>query len=444
MRCFGTDGVRGAYGSEFVRGLFFKKIAHALELFGKRKLQKSVLKIVIGHDTRSSGIALKKALFDAFSDSVTVLDCGVVPTPAIAYNTLNEHADFGLSITASHNPYTDNGIKIFNSFGEKLSFSDELEFEESINMRRFLLKKKCEIVDFHDTAIKNYCKLVVSAADGLRFDGFKILLDTANGATSKTTGQILHSLGVDIVQINNKPTGKNINKNCGSEHANTLQPAKFGCDIGIAHDGDGDRVVFVDEMQRVIPGDKILAIFGKNILATSKNKVVVATLQSNFGLDSAIKKSGGRLERSDVGDREVYYKMLECDSEFGGENSGHMIFRNILSTGDGAISAINLLKILKNTGKKLSDLADEITLFPQRTFNIKVAEKVPLDKMPELVRDLENFRMTLEDSGRILVRYSGTEPKLRVLVEAKTESLVDQKADELKNIINIHFKHLLT
>lgn len=444
MRCFGTDGVRGAYGSEFVRGLFFKKIAHALELFGKRKLQKSALKIVVGHDTRASGVALKKALFDAFSDSVTVIDCGVAPTPAIAYNTLNEHADFGLAITASHNPYTDNGIKIFNSFGEKLSFSDELEFEKSINMRRFLLKKKSEIVDFHDIAIKNYCKLVVSAADGVRFDGIKVLLDTANGATSETTGKILQSLGASVVQINDKPTGKNINKDCGSEHANMLQPAKFGCNIGIAHDGDGDRVVFVDEEQRVVPGDKILAIFGKSILKAAKNKVVVATLQSNFGLDSAIKKSSGRLERSDIGDREVYYKMLECGAEFGGESSGHMIFRNILPTGDGAISAINLLKFLKNSGKKLSELADEITLFPQRTFNINVAKKVPLDIMPELVRDLENFRMTLGDSGRILVRYSGTEPKLRVLVEASSDSLVDQKADELKNIINVHFKHLLT
>ena len=444
MRCFGTDGVRGAYGSEFVCGLFFKKIAHTLELLGKKNLQKSTLKIVVGHDTRASGIALKKALFDAFSDSVTVLDCGVIPTPAIAYNILNEHADFGLAITASHNPYTDNGIKIFNSLGEKLSFSDELKFEKSINMRRFLLKKKCEIVDFHDTAIKNYCKFVVSIVDGLRFDGIKVLLDVANGATSETTGPILQSLGAGIVQINNQPTGKNINKGCGSEHAHTLRPAKFSCDIGIAHDGDGDRVVFIDEMQRVVPGDKILAIFGKNVLKTAKNKVVVATLQSNFGLDGAIKKACGNLERSDIGDREVYYKMLECGAEFGGESSGHIIFRNALPTGDGAISAVNLLKILKSSGKKLSELADEITLFPQRTFNINVAKKVPLDSMPELVRDLENFRMTLGDTGRILVRYSGTEPKLRVLVEASSDSVVDQKVDELKDIINVNFKHLLT
>lgn len=444
MHYFGTDGIRGSCGSDYICEKFFRIFGHALEEYAKNLLKKSVLKIVIGRDTRESGESLLKALCDGFSGAVTVLDCGVLPTPAIAYNTIECGADFGLAMTASHNPFTDNGVKVFSSCGAKLSIKDELELESFIvDVPLFDFDSKCRIENFHDIAISSYIAFVKDEFHDIDLSGIKILLDTANGATCETSASVLRSLGADVVQINSMPNGININHNCGSEYASNLRPSEYDCDLAIAHDGDGDRVIFVDDKDRIVHGDKILAILGSNALEMHTSNTIVATVQSNLALDNEIKAHCGSVVRSEIGDRNVYYKMIETGSIFGGENSGHMIFRNVLTTGDGLISAINMLIALRKNHSKLSDLSDKIALFPCSSFNINVAKKIPLDSICNLTNDLKMFEDGLHGRGRVLVRYSGTEPKLRVLVEAESDELVKSKAQELDCILRKHLKHVL-
>ncbi|MGE9293162.1 MAG: phosphoglucosamine mutase, partial [Puniceicoccales bacterium] len=387
-------------------------------------------------DTRASGEEIEAGLCGGLcTNGIHVMLLGVVPTPAVSQVVRDLQADLGVAITASHNPATDNGIKLFDNRGLKFSVEAEAEIEGFIAEQT----SKPEDANIFTCGYPYdgqgvYINTLKSQLHQHCIRDWKIVLDTANGATAETSPAVLRHFGAELVSIGDSPDGTNINAGVGSEHPDRLAEAvrREKARLGIAHDGDGDRLVVCDETGSVVDGDQLLGILALAALreGTLVHNTLVATVQSNFGLDKTLSKAGGRVERVAVGDRNVLLRMRALGCNLGGENSGHIIQRDISVAGDGLLAAVRLIAVMLRTGKPLSALRQEVELFPQATKNLRVAEKIPLEECPALSEAMKRLDEEFGQEGRQLVRYSGTEPKLRLLVEAADEAS-SQKGLEL-------------
>ncbi len=434
---FGTDGIRGTFGDAIMNPDMAYRLGAALGLHLSHKKPGLPLNAVVGRDTRHSGPALLDALAQGLNRrGVYVHDAGIVPTPAVAQVLLDQQADLGIAITASHNPASDNGLKVFDSQGHKLDEDRELEIESLIdNEARWSGDLPLPRAYPLDVAAF-YINYIRSQMDQNCLSGWKIVLDTANGATCETSPAVFRHWGAELVLIGDNPDGDNINQGVGSEHPNALgaKVREVGANIGIAHDGDGDRLVVCDEYGKVVDGDILLGLFGRYAMRASalKSKALVATVHSNLGLDHALRDAGGRVERVAVGDRNVAARMRELGSNIGGESSGHIIFSDFATTGDGLLAAVKLIELICKTGRSLGELRKEVTLFPQQTLNLRVAAKTPLDELATLQTAIREATEAFGDEGRVLVRYSGTEPKLRLLAEGRDSGQVKQVVKNLE------------
>jgi phosphoglucosamine mutase len=401
--------------------------------------------IVIGKDTRVSGYMLESALTAGIcSMGVDVLLAGPLTTPGIAFITHSMRADAGMVISASHNPYQDNGIKIFSRNGFKLPDAEEDEIEDLITSGRIKdirptaseIGKATRISDANGRYIV-FCKNTFPEDQSL--EGMKIVLDCANGATYKTAPTIFAELGATVTTIHCDPNGENINDHCGSQHTEDLSAKilEIGADVGLAFDGDGDRLIAVDEKGEQITGDHVMTICARMYkeLGLLKNNLVVATVMSNFGFFTALKTLGIQEGVSKVGDRYVLEMMQEKKGILGGEESGHVIFLNHHTTGDGIITALQLLWAIKRGGKALSELAKIMTLSPQKIINVNVKDKPPLEKIPELQKSIKEAEAELGDKGRVLIRYSGTQSMCRVMVEGPTQQMTDRLTQTLADMV---------
>ncbi len=440
MHYFGTDGIRGIVNGPLLNAGFLHRLAWALRVYAAQKgLQQ---KFVIGRDTRESGISFTQALADGlFTDQAEIIDLGIAPTPAIALCTHKLGATFGIAITASHNPASDNGIKLFDKKGLKLREEDERALEALIDkapQKADQPSSKTQLKTFGaDEAYISFIKTLIPKNS---LFGLKIVLDTAHGATFLTSPAVLKYAGATLILIGNTPNGSNINQGLGSEHPEALIKTvlKHGADLGLAHDGDGDRLLCVDASGKLIPGEIILGALAQAAFkeGPSKTHTLVTTIQSNLGLDRAIIKAGGKILRTAVGDRHVLHALLNTEGKLGGENSGHFIFPNIIPCGDGLIAALELLKYLQKTGQKLGDLPQQIPLYPQKTLNVPVSHKPSLESLGQLQTLKTKIETELGTTGRLLIRYSGTENKLRLLVEGPDEKKLDYALQALENCIS--------
>jgi phosphoglucosamine mutase len=425
---FGTDGIRGVANQYPITAETALETGRVVaSVFAG---EKDNPKIVIGKDTRISGDMLEHAVAAGIcSMGVDVLLTGVMPTPAIAFLTVHHKADAGIVISASHNPFFDNGIKFFKKDGFKLSDDIESSIEKILisGPTGYLCREieKTGRVRFLENGNQLYMNLLKKSLPGnFSLNGLKIALDCSNGAVYRIAPELFSSLGADVKTIFNAPDGFNINKNCGSQHTQSLQ--KFvmdnGVDIGLAFDGDGDRLVAVDEKGNEITGDQILFIGAKFLKEQNKlkNNLLVTTVMSNIGLGLALSDSGIQHTASAVGDRYVLELMQKKGAVLGGEDSGHIIYLDHQTTGDGLLAALKLLEAMQAQSKPLSDLAQIMTLFPQKLVNIDVKEKPDITTVPEITKEIENVEKLLGNNGRVLVRYSGTQPKCRVMVEGPT------------------------
>lgn len=445
QKLFGTDGVRGTANLDPVTAELALRLGRAAaHVFselpgysgpGRRK------KVVIGKDTRLSGYMLESAITSGvLSMGMDVLLIGPLPTPGVAYITRALRADAGIVLTASHNPYQDNGIKFFRHDGYKLDDQAESRIEELVfNGEADQVRPTAEGLGRAvriDDALGRYVEFAKqSFPRSLTLESIKVALDCGNGAAYKSSPCILRELGAGVEIIHNTPDGTNINLECGSTHPEAVQELvrRTGAHVGISHDGDADRVLLADENGEVIDGDEILAIAGVDFLKQGKlaNKKLVATVMSNCGLDEVIAAHGGEVLRSKVGDRYVIEEMIANDLNVGGEQSGHMIFRDYSTTGDGIVSALQILRIMVQTGKPLSELRRCLKKYPQAQRNLVVRSKPPLDSLSEVQEFVRRAETKLDGKGRVLLRYSGTEPKVRLLIEGPEEKVINQLADQI-------------
>jgi phosphoglucosamine mutase len=440
-KIFGTDGVRGTANIEPVTAETALKLGRAAgHVFKNLETQsrgRGKHKIVLGKDTRLSGYMLENAISSGIlSMGVDVLFIGPVPTPGVAYVTRSLRADAGIVITASHNPYDDNGIKFFRADGYKLDDQIEAQIEglvfsgeiENIRPTAGEIGKAVRI----DDALGRYIEYAkASFPRGLTLEGMRVVADCAHGAAYKSTPCVLRELGAEVIVYGNQPDGTNINKNCGSMHPEEMcrKVREHGAHLGIAHDGDADRVLLCDEAGTLIDGDDIMAIAARDLLTAGSlpHKTVVATVMSNAGLDAFVTEHGGKLVRTDVGDKNVIDEMLRHGYTLGGEQSGHMIFREYGTTGDGLVCALQILKIMKAADQPLSKLARCWTRYPQLTVNIRVREKKPFAELDGVLALVAQAKAEVEaDGGRILLRYSGTEPKARLLLEGRDAKVLER------------------
>jgi phosphoglucosamine mutase len=452
-RIFGTDGVRGTANIEPVTAETALKLgraaAHVFKSLESPARGKGRHKIVIGKDTRLSGYMLENALSSGIlSMGVDVLFIGPLPTPGVAYVTRSLRADAGLVITASHNPYDDNGIKFFRADGYKLDDRieariEELVFSGAIESIRPLASEIGKAIRIDD-ALGRYIEFAkASFPKGMTLDGLRLVVDCANGAAYKSTPCVLRELGAEVIVSGNQPDGTNINQGCGSMCPEALcrLVVQHRAQLGLAHDGDADRVLLCDEHGRLVDGDDILAMTALEMLAagTLHERTVVATVMSNAGLDAALQTAGGRVVRTPVGDKHVIDEMLRGGFRVGGEQSGHIIFRDHGSTGDGLVAALQVLRIMKSRNALLSQLALCWKRFPQQVTNIRVRDKPPFAELPgvlELVAQAE--AEVLPQGGRVFLRYSGTEPKARLLLEGRDPAVLDKWSRHIAEAIRRH------
>jgi phosphoglucosamine mutase len=443
-RMFGTDGVRGTANVHPMTAEMALEIGRAAAYVCKKR-PKQRHTIAIGKDTRVSGYMLESALTAGIcSMGVDVLLAGPLPTPGMAYITRSMRADAGMVISASHNPYQDNGIKIFSHNGFKLPDAEEDEIEDLITSGRIRDIRptageigKARRIDDAGGRYIVFCKNTFPENHTL--EGMKIVLDCANGATYRVAPAVFSELGATVSTIHCEPDGTNINERCGSQHTGDLSSrvVELGADVGLAFDGDGDRLIAVDEKGRRLTGDHLLAIFSQMYkeLGLLKNNLVIATVMSNFGIFSALKRMGIQEGVSKVGDRYVLEMMLQKGAVVGGEESGHVIFLNHHTTGDGIIAALQLLWAMRHTGKPLSLLAQLMVPSPQKIINVNVKQKPPLEELPRLQESVRAAEAELGDKGRVLIRYSGTQSMCRVMVEGPTEQMTERLTRALADVV---------
>ena len=441
-RLFGTDGIRGIANCDPMTPEMSLKLGKALTYILKmEKTDSKRPRIVIGKDTRLSGYMFEQAMSAGIiSMGADVLLVGPLPTPAISFLTVSMRADAGVVISASHNPFVDNGIKFFDRFGFKLPDKKELEIEELVlsdrinrlNVPPSDIGKAWRL----DDAQGRYVVFVKNTfPKDLTLEGLKIILDCANGAAYKVSPIVFQELGAEVITIGVRPDGKNINTDCGSINPELLKRKvkETGADLGIALDGDADRVIFCDEKGEEVDGDIVIAITADEMIRNNKlqKNTVVTTIMSNMSLETFIREKGGIVIRTPVGDRYVVEEMRIRGCNFGGEKSGHMIFLDHTTTGDGTLAALQLLAVMKRKEKKLSELAKIIDLYPQVLLNVKVREKKPFQDIPQLEDLLLLSEQRLKERGRINLRYSGTESLARIMVEGENEALVYEVAEEI-------------
>ena len=443
-RLFGTDGVRGEANVSLTPELAYR-LGRAATIYFGRDTEEQPL-ILIGRDTRLSGEMFEAALTAGIcSAGGRAMLAGVIPTPAIAYLARRHKAKAGIVISASHNPFHDNGIKFFGGDGYKLpdAVEDELEaivhkLEENDDMAR-PTGENIGHIEYRTDLLNQYIEFVISTCQE-RFDGMKVVLDCSNGAAYEVMPKVLRELGAKVKVIHALPNGVNINDNCGSTHMESLQKAvvENNADFGIAHDGDADRCLCVDEKGQVIDGDHILVMCAQDMIkkGTLPHNTVVSTVMANIGFHKAIKEAGGRVEVTQVGDRYVLENMLKSGYKIGGEQSGHIIFTDYSTTGDGPITALQVLASLKRSGRKASELTALMTTYPQLLVNVRVATKEGWEDNKAIAEAIAKGEAELGNDGRILVRPSGTEPLIRVMAEgpdqAQLETICNAIADVVK------------
>jgi len=446
-KLFGTDGVRGVANIDPMTAEMAMQLGRAAAFVFKNDAKRRH-RVVIGKDTRLSGYMIENALVAGIcSMGVDVLIVGPLPTPGIAFLTTSMRADAGVVISASHNPYQDNGIKFFSRTGYKLPDELELKIEDLIiNHRLDELRPIADEVGkayrISDAIGRYVVFLKNSFPKDLDLQGLRIVLDCAHGAGYKVAPAVLTELGAEVIPIGVSPNGMNINEGCGSMHPEVMSEKvrEYRADLGIALDGDADRVIFVDEKGVTVDGDHIMALCGTELIKSGqlKKNTVVATVMSNMGLDIAMKKAGGKVVRTAVGDRYVVEEMLKGGYNLGGEQSGHMIFLDHNTTGDGILSALQVLAIIKRSGKNLSELAQVMTSLPQVLVNVKVRKKSDLNKIKPIKEIMDQVETELGENGRLLVRYSGTEALLRVMIEGENQSRIETLAHQVAGAVREH------
>jgi phosphoglucosamine mutase len=442
-KLFGTDGVRGKANTAPMTAEMALKLGQAAALVFRKHINKDSITAVIGKDTRKSGYIFEYALTAGLcSMGINVYLVGPMPTPAISHLTKSFAADFGIVISASHNPAGDNGIKFFDREGFKLpdDFEEEIErlMESPIDTSHINgthVGKATRI----DDAAGRYIEYTKNSIKNMSLAGIKVVLDCANGAAYKVAPPIFRELGADVIVLNNTPDGLNINEGCGSMHPEVIKEAvrRHKADIGIALDGDADRVIMVDEHGNDVDGDHIIAMCAIDMKRRGKlkNDTVVVTVMANIGFEMAMKKAGINVIKTQVGDRYVIDEMRKGPFMLGGEQSGHIIFFSRSTTGDGTLSALQVLALMKYSGKTLSELAKCMTSYPQVLKNIKVREKKQIESMPSVLKAIADAEKRLGAEGRVLVRYSGTENKCRVMLEGKDQKVIDSMADSIIAVI---------
>ncbi|AYW50349.1 phosphoglucosamine mutase [Tetragenococcus halophilus] len=440
---FGTDGVRGIANKELTPELAFKLGRCGGYVLSRHEDEKEQPKVLVGRDTRISGQLLENALIAGLlSVGIEVFQLGVISTPGVAYLTRVQKASSGVMISASHNPAADNGIKFFGNDGFKLADEKELEIEALLDSEVDDLPRPSanglgSLEEFPEGMLKYSQYLQQTIKDDL--SGLTVCIDAANGATAPTVNRLFADLETDFYTIGTSPNGVNINDGVGSTHPEQLADfvVEKQADVGIAFDGDGDRVIAVDENGQIVDGDKIMYICA-NYLADNdllKQNTIVTTVMSNLGFHKAVEAAGLNDVVTKVGDRYVVEEMRKNGYNFGGEQSGHMVFFDLNTTGDGMLSGIQLLNIMKQTGKKLSELAANVTIYPQKLVNIRVSDKYGAMQVPAIKKIIDDVEAKLGDEGRILVRASGTEPLLRIMAEAPTDEEVDYYVNQIADVV---------
>lgn len=445
-KLFGTDGVRGVANKYPMTSEMAVHIGRAVALIFRSRKNNGSPGIIIGKDTRISGDMLESALVSGIcSMGVDACLAGVLPTPGIAYLTSSSGANAGIVISASHNPFYDNGIKVFNQDGFKLSDALEKKIEQVVlegkSASMCSSVRETGSVYRIDDAVKKYSEFLKNTLPpDCSFKGLNIIIDCANGATYQVAPQVFRKLGVKIKSLFVRPDGKNINENCGSQHPEILREKVLGekADLGLAFDGDGDRLIAVDEKGTILTGDQILAVCTNDLKEKGKltNNLLVTTIMSNMGLGVALKELGIHHVASKVGDRYVMKEMVANKGVIGGEDSGHMIFLDHHTTGDGILASLRLIEAMKSSGKPLSKLAQVMVVFPQELVNVDVKSKPDILTVPAITEVIASAEKALGKKGRVLVRYSGTQPLCRVMVEGptveKTKKYCRQIADVVK------------
>ena len=442
QQLFGTDGVRGKAG-EFP--LDHETVARlGAALVRAMPAPGRPLRFVMGRDTRESGEWIERELSrGVHSAGAEITSAGVIPTPAIAYVTRAMGYDAGLVISASHNPFEDNGIKVFSGRGEKFTETLERQVEAIIADDSWVVTGSADApVDRTDVIDAYIAHARLAFPDPHRLGAFRMAIDTANGATTTVAPRLFRDLGYDVEVLSAAPDGRNINLHCGSTHPDALARAvrERGCRMGVAFDGDGDRAIFVDAEGRIVDGDAVLLMCARHLHRAGRlpGSAIVATVMSNIGLELALRESGIEMVRCAVGDKYVMEEMVRRGLVLGGEQSGHIIFSDHLFTGDGIVTALSVLRVMADTGRELADLASELVTYPQVLVNVRVREKRDLRTVPAIADSMARVERELDGQGRLLVRYSGTEPLLRVMIEGKDHQQIQGWAAEIASTVKDH------
>ena len=441
-RLFGTDGVRGKAGEHPLDHETVARLGGAL--VRAMRTDGRPLRFIAGRDTRESGEWIERELARGIrAEGAQLTTAGVIPTPAVAYVAREMAYDAGIVISASHNPFQDNGIKVFSGRGEKFTETLERQVEAIIVDRSWTVGGSAdEPVDRTDVIDAYISHARLALPNPQRLGRLKIAVDTANGATTTVAPRLFEGLGFDVQLLSAAPDGRNINLDCGSTHPETLARVvvERGCRLGVAFDGDGDRAILVDANGRIVDGDAVLLMCGRHLkqLGELKGNGLVATVMSNIGLELALRASGIDMIRCPVGDKYVMEEMIKRGLSLGGEQSGHIIFSEHLFTGDGIVTALSVLRVMADTGRELADLAGELVTYPQVLLNVRVREKRDLQTVPAVADAMKRVEDRLAGNGRLLVRYSGTEPLLRVMIEGQDQQEIQGWATQIVNTVKEH------
>lgn len=441
-RLFGTDGIRGIAGEPPLDAATVFAVGVALGHVLRSEAAQP--RVILGRDTRESGLWLAATFAAGLrSTGALVESAGVVPTPAVAYLARKHGYHAGAVISASHNPWRDNGIKLFGGDGFKLPDAEELAIEQEILHHAARLeatdRPEVETVKDDPSLREDYVDFLIQCVPGLHLTGLKVVADCANGAASAVAGDLFRRLGGEVTLLHTSPDGRNINENCGALHPEHVaaEVAARGAQIGMSFDGDADRCMMAGSHGNVVNGDAILLVTARDMKTRGllTGNVVVATTMSNMGLEAALHRSGIRMLRAPVGDRYVLEMMREHDAALGGEQSGHILFPHLATTGDGLLTALVVLDLVKRSGRSLDELTQDLKVFPQVIVNVKVREKKPLEAIPSIAERIRAAEEALKESGRVVIRYSGTEALARVMIEAEDEHLMRLHAESIADAI---------
>jgi len=441
-RLFGTDGIRGKAGEYPLDHETVARLGGAL--VRAMGTSSRPLRFLVGRDTRESGEWIERELARGVrAGGAEITTAGVIPTPAVAYVTRAMGFDAGLVISASHNPFEDNGIKVFSGRGEKFTEVLERQVEEIVHDTSWTIAGRADApVDRTDVVDAYMAHAGLALPDPRRLGAFRLAIDTANGATTTVAPRLFREMGFDVEVLSASPDGRNINLNCGSTHPGPLAQAvrERGCRMGVAFDGDGDRAIFVDAGGSIVDGDAVLLMCARHWKAGGelRGNAIVATVMSNIGLEIALRASGIELVRCAVGDKYVMEEMIKRNLSIGGEQSGHIIFSDHLYTGDGIVTALSVLRVMAETGRELADLASELVTYPQVLVNVRVRNRGDLRSVPAIAAALDRVEGRLAGEGRLLVRYSGTEPLVRVMIEGRNQQDIQGWASEIAATVKEH------